>query len=110
MKKTANELPLEEALRWTVEPRFRRQSKADADAGLPKELKDYALLYGGVVQKKATGERDVERMREMASFCNKRSLVPRPAVQCLADTNIAPLPKRRDKSPSLEMEPIPQDA
>lgn len=94
MKKKDHELPLEEPLRWTVEPLFQHQTKQQIAAGLPPVLKCYALLYGGVIQKKATFERDVERLREMAAFCNKRSLAPRPAVQCLADRNIAPLPKK----------------
>lgn len=94
--KPSQELPLDIPERWTVEPIFRRQTKAEIDAGKPKELKHYALIYGGIVQKKATFERDVARLREMAAFCNKRTLAPRPAVQCLADTNIPPL--KRSKS------------
>lgn len=93
----SEELPIDLPHRWTVEPVFRRQSKAEAILGEAKIVKHYALLYGGSVQKKATFERDVERLREMAAFCNKRGLVPRPAVQCLADTNIPPLKKSKAK-------------
>lgn len=93
-----DELPITESPRWTVEPVFKRQTKDEIKAGKPKELKHYVLIYAGTAEKKATGERDVERLREMARFCNKRGLVPREPVQCLADTNLpAPPPaeKRR---------------
>ena len=89
------ELPMTIPDRWTVEPVFRRQSKAEAEKGLPKTLKFHALMFGGQVQKKATFEREVEGLRDMAKFLNRRKLEPRPRVQCLADTNIAPIPKKR---------------
>ena len=98
----SHELPLDVPERWTVEPVFHRQTKGEIHAGKPKELKHYALVYGGVVQKKSTGERDTERLREMARFLNKKNLAPRPAVQCLADTNIPPLkrPKAKAQAPA----------
>lgn len=107
MKKPADELPLEEPLRWTVEPLFYRQTKRQIELGSPQVLKYYALKYAGVIQKKATFERDVERLREMASFCNKRGLAPRPALQCLADRNIAPLPKKMKWNYLNPTEPTP---
>lgn len=104
MTATSHELSLDEPLRWTVEPIFRRQTKAEIEAGKPKELKHYALIYGGVVQKKSTGERDTDRLRQMASFLNRKKLAPRPAVQCLADTNVPPLPKRPKVKPQAPAE------
>jgi hypothetical protein len=76
----------------------------EMELGSPRELKFYALVYGGITQKKAIGESQVQRLREMASFCNKRGLAPRPAVQCLADTNIPPLPR---KAKSRTLNPAP---
>ncbi len=89
------ELPMTIPDRWTVVPVFRRQTKADAEAGLPKEIKHHALMFGPDLQKKAHSERETESLREMARFLNRRKLSPRPRVQCLADTNIPPLPRKR---------------
>ena len=91
---TTTELPMTIPDRWTVEPIFKRQTKRDAEDGLPKEVNFYALLFAGKIEKKAHHEREVETMREMAKFLNRRKLDPRPRVQCLADTNIPPLPRK----------------
>lgn len=98
------ELPMTIPERWTVEPVFRRQTKVEMEAGKPKELKHYALMFGGEIHKKAVTERETEGLREMARFLNRRKLSPRPRVQCLADTNIPPLP-RKPKSRSANPEP-----
>lgn len=54
-KSSEKELPLDIPNRWTVEPVFRHQTKAEKEAGEAAELKHYALVFGGIVQKKATG-------------------------------------------------------
>jgi len=90
----SEELPMTIPDRWTVEPVFRRQTKDEIQSGKPKELKHYALFYGGEVQKKATSERETESLRDMAKFLNRRNLAPRHRIQCKADTNIPPLPKK----------------
>jgi len=89
-----HELPVSIPDRWTVEPVFYRQSKDEVKKGTPKELKFYALMFAGNIEKKSTSEREVESMRDMAKFLNRRKLEPRPRIQCRADTNIPPLPRK----------------
>ncbi len=88
-------LPMTIPERWTVEPLFYRQTKAEVESGKPKKLKFYALMFGGQIQKKVSTERETESLRDMAKFLTRRNLAPRPRVQCLANTNIPPLPKKK---------------
>lgn len=92
-------LPLPDEHRWTVDPVFKRMPKKSSKHGVEKLVKCHHLNYGGIKQLSAVGEGEVARLREIAKFCNSRNLAPRPAVQCVADTTIPPLPKHR-KTPA----------
>jgi hypothetical protein len=98
-------LPMTIPDRWTVEPLFYRQTKAEIASGKPKQLKFYALMFGGEIQKKVSTERETESLRDMAKFLNRRNLAPRPRIQCIADTNIPPLPKKKVHKHSLHPTP-----
>ena len=92
------ELPIKEAPRWVAEPVFKRLTKAEREAGVEPKLKFWALKYDGKIQKKAHTESERNKLIDFASFCNRRGLVPRPAVQCIADTNLPAPPKRKGES------------
>ena len=71
--------------RWEVVTIHQRQTKTDLAANAPKVISHHELLYGGRVQKKTSGIAGLEGLREMAGFLNRKRMVPRPAVECLAD-------------------------
>lgn len=74
---------------WTVEAVFCRQSAAQRKSGFAPELSHWELRYDGKVQQKAGDGAGEARLRQLARFCNKRNLTPRPRVECAAD---APAP------------------
>jgi hypothetical protein len=45
----------------------------------------HRLLYGRSLQEKANPPPGLERLREIASHCNRRKLVPRDRIECVAD-------------------------
>lgn len=71
--------------RWAVITCHKRQSKQEIARKEPKIISHHELLYGGKVISKATGENGLERFQTIAKFSNKQNLIPRPAIQCLAD-------------------------
>jgi hypothetical protein len=77
-------IPADEKPRWTVS-----SSEPDSDG---KQV--HRLFWGGVKQARGTTPADLRRFRELADFCNKRGLVPRPKVLCKADESL-PVPKHK---------------
>jgi len=71
--------------RWEVVTIHQRQTKEESAANKPKFVSHHELLYGGRVQKKTSGVSGMDGLREMAAFLNRKRMVPRPAIQCLAD-------------------------
>jgi hypothetical protein len=54
----------------------------------------HRLLYGTKRQALGRTPADLRRFRELADFCNKRGLAPRPKVLCKADESL-PVPKHK---------------
>lgn len=84
-EESENELfpPLD--LTWAVITCHRRQTKQEIALKCPKIISHHELLYGGVVMSKMTGDNGLEKLRIIAKFSNKQKLLPRPAIECLAD-------------------------
>lgn len=70
---------------WQVITCHHRQTKKEIADRKPKQISHHELLYDGQVQKKATGDGGLEKLRFAAAICNKGGHIPRPAIQCLAD-------------------------
>ena len=70
----------------------------------PKEISHHELIYAGVVQLKRKGPLGLATLREMAEFMNKRGMVPKPKIECLADVGIPAL-SRKPKAAAAESEP-----
>lgn len=77
--------------RWTVLTCYHHQSKVERAAKAPLIVSHYELLYGTHIEARRKGEAGQESLREMARFLNRRTLVPRPKIQCAAD---APNPEK----------------
>jgi len=85
------ELPITLQPRWSVRTRYHAQTKAEKlrkDEPIPK---DYQLVYGGTVQATRRGTDGERSLREMASFLNRKKLLPRDRIECAAD---APNPQK----------------
>jgi hypothetical protein len=54
----------------------------------------HRLLYGTKRQASGKTPADLRRFRDLADFCNKRGLAPRPKVLCKADESL-PVPKHK---------------
>lgn len=61
----------------------------------------HRLLYGNVRQSLGRTPADLRRFRDLADFCNKRGLAPRPKVLCKADENL-PVPKHKTAVETVE--------
>lgn len=70
---------------WAVITCHRRQTKQEVALKVAKIISHHELLYGGKVVSRMTGDNGLEKLRIIAKFSNKQGLVPRPAIQCLAD-------------------------
>ncbi len=70
---------------WQVISCHHRQTKLEIAAKAPKVVSHHELLYGGKVISKMTGDNGLEKLRLIAKFSNKQGMVPRCAIQCLAD-------------------------
>ena len=70
---------------WAVITCHRRQTKQEIAMKTPKVISHHELLYGGRVISKMTGDNGLEKLRLIAKFSNKQGMVPRDAIQCLAD-------------------------
>lgn len=74
-----------DAPRWAVITCHKRQSKDEIAKKRPKIISHHELLFGGKVISKMTGDGGLEKLHTIAKFSNRQNLVPRPAIQCLAD-------------------------
>lgn len=70
---------------WAVITCHCRQTKLEISRKDPKIISHHELLYGGKVVSKMSGENGLEKLRLIAKFSNKQKLVPRAAIECLAD-------------------------
>lgn len=70
---------------WAVITCHQRQSKLEISRKDPKIISHHELLYGGRVISKMRGENGLDKLRIIAKFSNKAKLVPRAAIECLAD-------------------------
>ena len=70
---------------WAVITCTRRQTKQEIALKTPKIISHHELLYGGRVITKMTGQAGLEKLQFHAKFSNKQNLIPRSAVECLAD-------------------------
>lgn len=70
---------------WAVITCHQRQTKLEIAQKTPKVISHHELLYGGRVISKMTGEAGLDKLRLIAKFSNKQGMIPRPAIQCLAD-------------------------
>lgn len=87
-KEKSEEFALEDPPRWEVITRYKIRKKGD---NRPREISYHALVFDGHEEKRERGEQGLERLRDLAKFCNAKKLKPRPAIQCAAD---APNPDR----------------
>ena len=81
-----NELFPPDGPRWSVLTCHHRQTKEEKIKKAPLTISHHELIYGTQVQSKRKGDHGLEALREMAKFLNKKNLVPRPKVQCAADS------------------------
>lgn len=70
--------------KWAAITCHKRQSKLEGEKRA-KEISHHELLYGGRVICKMTGEAGLDKLQFLAKHSNKHNLIPRPAVECLAD-------------------------
>lgn len=54
----------------------------------------HRLFYGKKRQASSKSPADLIRFRQLADFCNKQRLEPRPKILCKADENL-PIPRRK---------------
>lgn len=66
----------------------------------------HRLLYGPHRQALGRTPGDLKRFREIADFCNRRGMVPKPKVLCKADLNL-PVPKHKPAAETPEPAPAP---
>ena len=98
-----------DAPRWAVITCHSRQTKLEIANRQPKEISHHELLFGGKVISKMTGENGLEKLRLIAKFSNKQSLIPRPAIQCLADDSgslEARLKRQNERANSLRLKSL----
>lgn len=87
----SEELPIIDPPRWSVRTRYHAQTKVEKlrkDEPVPK---DYQLVYGGITQATRRGTDGERSLREMATFLNRKKLLPRDRIECAAD---APNPQK----------------
>ncbi len=72
---------------WAVITCHRRQTKQEIARKDPKIISHHELLYGGRVISRMTGQNGLDKLHIIAKFSNKQKLVPRPAIECIADDN-----------------------
>lgn len=77
-------IPADDQPRWTV---------ASSEPG-PTGKQVHRLYWGGVKQARGKTPADLRRFREIADFCNRRGLSPKPKVACKADETL-PAPKHK---------------
>jgi hypothetical protein len=71
---------------WVVLTCYRRQTKEEKILKAPLRISHHELLYGTTVQTRRKGNQGLEALRDMAKFLNKKQLIPRPRIQCAADS------------------------
>lgn len=98
----SEELFEKEATNWAVITIHHKQSKAEMAAKKPKEISHHELIFNGKVQLKKKGDGGLSTLRDMAAFMNKRGMVPKDKVQCLADVGLSPLPRKKATAPESE--------
>lgn len=86
-----SELPIIDPPRWSVRTRYHAQTRGEKLRKEEPIPKDYQLVYGGSVQSTRRGADGERSLREMATFLNRKKLLPRDRIECAAD---APNPQR----------------
>lgn len=87
----SEELPIIDPPRWFVRTRYHSQTKAEKRRKEEPDIKDYQLVYGNLVQATRRGTDGERSIREMATFLNRKRLLPRDRIECAAD---APNPQK----------------
>jgi hypothetical protein len=82
---TEKELLPPDSPTWAVITICKRQTKQEIARKDPKVISHHELLYGGKVVSKMTGPNGLEKLQLIAKFSNRQSLIPRKAIECLAD-------------------------
>jgi hypothetical protein len=70
---------------WAVITCHKRQTKQEIARKDPKIISHHELLYGGKVITRRTGQAGLDALHVLAKHSNKHNLIPRPAIECLAD-------------------------
>lgn len=82
---TEKELLPPPAPTWDVITCCKRQTKQEIARRDPKVISHHELLFGGKVISRMTGPNGLDKLHVIAKFSNRQQLIPRKAIECLAD-------------------------